>query len=361
MLYWLSSYLQEYYHAFGVFHYITLRAVLAALTALMISVFFGPLIIRRLAKAQIGQVVRDDGPKSHYSKSGTPTMGGVLILLSITVTTILWSNLANTYVWIVLAVMLSFGAIGWVDDYRKLILKNSRGLPARWKYLCQSICGLSIAIFLYTIAQTPAETSLLIPFFKNVAIPLGVFYVVLTYFVIVGTSNAVNLTDGLDGLAILPTVLIAGALGIFAYISGHMKFAEYLALPYIPGSGEVAVLCGAMAGAGLGFLWFNAYPAQIFMGDVGALGLGAALGVIAVIVRQELVLFIMGGVFVAETISVVLQVGSYKLRGGKRIFKMAPIHHHFELVGWPEPRVIVRFWILTVILVLFGLATIKLR
>lgn len=361
MLYWLSNYLQEYYHAFGVFHYITLRAVLAALTALMISVFMGPVIIRRLAKAQIGQVVRDDGPKSHFSKSGTPTMGGVLILLAIALTTILWSNLANSYVWVVLGVMLSFGAIGWVDDYRKLILKNSRGLPARWKYLWQSVCGLSVAIFLYMIAQTPAETSLLIPFFKNVAIPLGVFYVVLTYFVIVGTSNAVNLTDGLDGLAILPTVLIAGALGIFAYISGHMKFAEYLSLPYIPGSGEVAVLCGAMAGAGLGFLWFNAYPAQIFMGDVGALGLGAALGVIAVIVRQELVLFIMGGVFVAETISVVLQVGSYKLRGGKRIFKMAPIHHHFELVGWPEPRVIVRFWILTVILVLFGLATIKLR
>lgn len=361
MLYWLSNYLQEYYHAFGVFHYITLRAVLAALTALMISVFMGPVIIRRLAKAQIGQVVRDDGPKSHFSKSGTPTMGGVLILLAIALTTILWSNLANSYVWVVLGVMLSFGAIGWVDDYRKLILKNSRGLPARWKYLWQSVCGLSVAIFLYMIAQTPAETSLLIPFFKNVAIPLGIFYVVLTYFVIVGTSNAVNLTDGLDGLAILPTVLIAGALGIFAYISGHMKFAEYLSLPYIPGSGEVAVLCGAMAGAGLGFLWFNAYPAQIFMGDVGALGLGAALGVIAVIVRQELVLFIMGGVFVAETISVVLQVGSYKLRGGKRIFKMAPIHHHFELVGWPEPRVIVRFWILTVILVLFGLATIKLR
>lgn len=361
MLYWLSSYLQEFYHAFGVFHYITLRSVMATLTSLTISVLFGPLIIRLLAKAQIGQVVRDDGPKSHYSKSGTPTMGGVLILFSITATTLLWSNLANIYVWVVLATMLSFGAIGWVDDYRKLILKNSRGLPAKWKYFWQSLCGLGVAIFLYMIAQSSAETSLLIPFFKNVAIPLGIFFVVLTYFVIVGTSNAVNLTDGLDGLAILPTVLIAGALGIFAYISGHMKFAEYLTLPYIPGSGEVAVLCGSMVGAGLGFLWFNAYPAQIFMGDVGALGLGAALGAIAVIVRQELVLFIMGGVFVVETLSVVLQVGSYKLRGGKRIFKMAPIHHHFELVGWPEPRVIVRFWILTVILVLFGLATIKLR
>lgn len=361
MLYWLSTYLQEYYHAFGVFHYITLRSVLAALTSLSIAVFFGPPIIRMLAKAQIGQVVRDDGPKSHLSKTGTPTMGGILILLAITFTTILWSNLANTYVWIVLGVMLSFGAIGWIDDYRKLILKNSRGLPGKWKYFWQSVCGMAAAILLYALAQTPAETSLLIPFFKNLVIPLGIFYVALTYFVIVGTSNAVNLTDGLDGLAILPTVLVAGALGIFAYISGHMKFAEYLTLPYIPGCGEIAVLCGSIVGAGLGFLWFNAYPAQIFMGDVGALGLGATLGVIAVIVRQELVLFIMGGVFVAETLSVMLQVGSYKLRGGKRIFKMAPIHHHFELVGWPEPRVIVRFWILTVIFVLLGLATIKLR
>lgn len=361
MLYWLSNYLQGYYHPFGVFHYITLRAVLAALTSLIIAVVFGPPIIRLLAKAQIGQVVRDDGPKSHYSKSGTPTMGGVLILLSITATTILWSNLSNVYVWVVLAVMLSFGAIGWVDDYRKLILKNSRGLPAKWKYLLQSIFGLGAAIFLYTLAHTPAETNLLIPFFKSLVVPLGMMYIVLTYFVVVGTSNAVNLTDGLDGLAILPTVLIAAALGIFAYISGHIKFAEYLSLPYIAGAGEVAILCGAMIGAGLGFLWFNAYPAQIFMGDVGALGLGATLGVIAVIVRQELVLFIMGGVFVLETVSVILQVGSYKLRNGKRIFRMAPLHHHFELAGWPEPRVIVRFWILTVVLVLFGLATIKLR
>jgi phospho-N-acetylmuramoyl-pentapeptide-transferase len=360
MLYWLSNYLQEYYHGFGVFQYITLRAVLAALTALVISVVFGPLIIRRLAKAQIGQVVRDDGPQSHLSKSGTPTMGGVLILVAISVTTLLWANLANIYIWIVLAVMLSFGAIGWVDDYRKLILKHSRGLPGKWKYFLQSIFGLLAAIFLYYIAKAPVETSLLIPFFKNLAIPLGAFYIIFTYFVIVGTSNAVNLTDGLDGLAILPTVLIGGALGIFAYITGNVKIAEYLVFPYIPGVGEVAVLCGAMVGAGLGFLWFNAYPAQIFMGDVGALGLGAALGVIAVVVRQELVLFIMGGVFVAETLSVILQVGSYKLRR-KRIFKMAPIHHHFELAGWPEPRVIVRFWIVTVVLVLFGLATIKLR
>ncbi len=360
MLIALSEYLQRYFHAFGVFQYITLRTIFAALTALIISVVCGPPIIRLLARAQIGQVVRDDGPQSHLSKTGTPTMGGVLILISIAVTTLLWSNLHNIYIWVVLAVTIAFGAIGWVDDYRKLILKDSRGLPARWKYLWQSVCGLLCAVCLYMLAHTPAETSLLIPFFKNLAIPLGMFYVVLTYFVIVGTSNAVNLTDGLDGLAILPTVLVAGALGIFAYITGHMKIAEYLTLPFIPGVGEIAVFCGAIVGSGLGFLWFNAYPAQIFMGDVGALGLGAALGVIAVVVRQELVLFIMGGVFVAETVSVMLQVGSYKLRK-KRIFKMAPIHHHFELAGWPEPRVIVRFWILTVVLVLFGLATIKLR
>ncbi len=360
MLYWLSDYLQQFYHGFAVFQYITLRAVLAALTALAISIIFGPLIIRSLSKAQIGQVVRDDGPQSHLSKSGTPTMGGVLILVAIAVTTLLWANLENIYVWIVLVVMLSFGAIGWVDDYRKLILKHSRGLPGKWKYFLQSICGLLAAFLLYDIAKSPVETGLLIPFFKNLVIPLGALYIIFSYFVIVGTSNAVNLTDGLDGLAILPTALIAGALGIFAYITGNVKIAEYLVLPYIPGVGEVAVLCGAMVGAGLGFLWFNAYPAQIFMGDVGALGLGAALGVIAVIVRQELVLFIMGGVFVAETLSVILQVGSYKLRR-KRIFKMAPIHHHFELAGWPEPRVIVRFWIITVVLVLFGLATIKLR
>ncbi len=360
MLLWLCNLLQEYYHAFAVFQYITLRTVFAALTALSISLVLGPTIIRQLAKAQIGQVVRDDGPQSHLSKKGTPTMGGILILTSIAITTLLWSNLVNVYVWTVLAVTLAFGIIGWVDDYRKLIRKDPRGLPSRWKYFWQSVCGLATAVFLYWIAKTPAETNLLVPFFKNLAIPLGAFYIIFTYFVIVGTSNAVNLTDGLDGLAILPTILVAGALGIFAYVTGHAKFAQYLVLPYVPGVGELAVFCGAIVGAGLGFLWFNAYPAQIFMGDVGALGLGAALGLIAVLVRQELVLFIMGGVFVAETLSVMLQVGSYKLRR-KRIFKMAPIHHHFELVGWPEPRVIVRFWIVTVILVLFGLATIKLR
>jgi phospho-N-acetylmuramoyl-pentapeptide-transferase len=360
MLLWLSEYLQEYYHAFSVVQYITLRSILAALTALVIALVLGPIIIKKLALEQIGQVVRNDGPKSHLSKSGTPTMGGVLILASVTITSLLWSNLNNAYVWIVLAVTLSFGVIGWVDDYRKLIRRDPRGLPGKWKYFWQSLCGMSAAVFLYSMASSPVETSLLIPFFKNMFIPLGALYILFTYFVIVGTSNAVNLTDGLDGLAILPTILIAGALGIFAYITGHMKFAEYLVLPYIPGVGEIAVFCGAIVGSGLGFLWFNAYPAQIFMGDVGALSLGAALGVIAVLVRQELILFIMGGVFVAETLSVMLQVGSFKLRG-KRIFKMAPIHHHFELVGWPEPRVIVRFWIVTVILVLCGLASIKLR
>ena len=360
MLLWLSDYLQNFYHGFSVFQYITLRTVLAALTSLLITLFVGPPMIRLLAQLQVGQVVRDCGPSSHLVKAGTPTMGGALILTAITITTLLWSDLTNIYIWIVLLVTVSFGLIGWVDDYRKLIKKNSIGLPAKWKYFWQSVCGLAAAVFLYYISSGIEQTELLVPFFKNVMIPLGYFYIVLTYCVIVGTSNAVNLTDGLDGLAILPTVMIGGALGIFAYVTGHIKFAEYLAIPYIPGVEELAVYVGALVGAGLGFLWFNAYPAQVFMGDVGALGLGAALGVIAVIVRQELVLFIMGGVFVAETISVILQVGSYKIRG-KRIFKMAPIHHHFELAGWPEPRVIVRFWIITVVLVLVGLATLKLR
>mgnify|MGYP000673921027 CR=1 FL=1 len=360
MLLWLSNYLQGYYHAFSVFQYITLRAILAALTALIIALVLGPVIIRILARSQIGQVVRDDGPQSHLSKSGTPTMGGVLILTAVTISTLLWSNLHNLYVWIVLGVTLSFGLIGWVDDYRKLIKNDPRGLPGKWKYFWQSVVGLSTAVLLYKLSHTPAETELLIPFLKDMFIPLGMFYIVFTYFVIVGTSNAVNLTDGLDGLAILPTVLIAGALGIFAYIGGNIKFSEYLVLPYIAGVGEVSIFCGTIVGSGLGFLWFNTYPAQIFMGDVGALGLGAALGILAVLVRQELVLFIMGGVFVAETVSVMLQVGSFKLRG-KRIFRMAPIHHHFELLGWPEPKVIVRFWIITVILVLLGLASIKLR
>lgn len=360
MLIWLAEFLTRYYHGFTVFEYITLRAILAALTALVISLLVGPPMIRWLAQYKVGQVVRDDGPKSHFSKAGTPTMGGAMILIAIAITTILWSDLKNPYVWIVLAVTLGFGLIGWIDDYRKLVGKNPKGLPARWKYFWQSVIGLAAAIFLYMKAVSPAETSLLMPFFKNVMIPLGIFYIVLTYFVIVGTSNAVNLTDGLDGLAIMPVVLVGGALGIFAYLTGHIKFASYLAIPYVPGVGEITVFCGALIGAGLGFLWFNAYPAQVFMGDVGALGLGAALGVIAVLVRQELVLFIMGGVFVIETVSVILQVASFKLTG-RRIFRMAPIHHHFELKGWPEPRIIVRFWIITVVLVLFGLATLKLR
>lgn len=361
MLIWLAEYLSHYYRAFNVFEYITLRAILASLTALLIALSLGPPMIRRLAKYKVGQIVRDDGPKSHFSKAGTPTMGGAMILISIAIATLLWSNLKNPYVWVVLIVTLGFGAIGCVDDYRKLVRKNTKGLSARWKYFWQSLIGLTAALYLYSIAQTPAETSLLVPFFKHFMLPLGVGFIVLTYFVIVGTSNAVNLTDGLDGLAIMPIVLVGGALGIFAYITGNVKFANYLSMPYIPGVGEITVFCGSLVGAGLGFLWFNSYPAQVFMGDVGSLGLGAALGVIAVLVRQELVLFIMGGVFVIETLSVIIQVGYFKMSGGKRIFRMAPIHHHFELMGWPEPKVIVRFWIITVILVLFGLATLKLR
>jgi phospho-N-acetylmuramoyl-pentapeptide-transferase len=287
-------------------------------------------------------------------------MGGALILLSIAISTLLWSDLTSRYVWVTLIVTLIFGAVGWVDDWRKVIEKNPRGLPARWKYFWQSIGGLGAAVVLYMTAQSPVETQLILPFFKDIAIDMGIFFIVFTYFVIVGSSNAVNLTDGLDGLAIMPTVMVAAALAVFAYLSGHVQFANYLHIPYVAGSGELIIFCGAIVGAGLGFLWFNTYPAQVFMGDVGALSLGAALGVIAVIVRQELVLVIMGGVFVMETISVILQVASFKLTG-RRIFRMAPIHHHFELKGWPEPRVIVRFWIITVVLVLIGLATLKIR
>ncbi|MEH6824222.1 MAG: phospho-N-acetylmuramoyl-pentapeptide-transferase [Motiliproteus sp.] len=360
MLLMLSDLLSGYISGFSVFQYLTLRGILGVLTALAISVLFGPLMIRKLQHYQIGQSVRDDGPQSHLSKAGTPTMGGALILIAISISTLLWSDLSNHYVWISLLVTLLFGAIGWVDDYRKVVEKNSRGLPARWKYLWQSVGGAGAAIALYMTATSPVETQLIVPFFKNISIELGLAFIVLTYFVIVGTSNAVNLTDGLDGLAIMPTVLVAGALAIFCYLSGNVKFAQYLQIPYVPGSGELIIFCGSMVGAGLGFLWFNTYPAQVFMGDVGALALGAALGVVAVIVRQELVLLIMGGVFVMETVSVILQVGSYKLTG-RRIFRMAPIHHHFELKGWPEPRVIVRFWIITVILVLVGLASLKIR
>ena len=360
MLIWLADYLAQYDSGFNVFRYITLRTILAVLTALVISFVVGPGMIRRLSRYKIGQTVRDDGPQSHLSKAGTPTMGGALILVAVAVATLLWAELNNRYIWIVLLTTLAFGVIGLVDDYKKLVLRDPKGLAARWKYAWQSVCGATAAIALFQGASVPAETQLLLPFVKDLGIQLGLLFPVLAYFVIVGSSNAVNLTDGLDGLAILPTVLVAGALGVFAYVSGHVYIANYLLIPHLPGVGELTVFCGALVGAGLGFLWFNAYPAQVFMGDVGALALGAALGVVAVSVRQEVTLFIMGGVFVMETVSVMLQVASFKLTG-RRIFRMAPLHHHFELQGWPEPRVIVRFWIVTVILVLVGLASLKIR
>ncbi|PTQ89875.1 phospho-N-acetylmuramoyl-pentapeptide-transferase [Agitococcus lubricus] len=360
MLLWLADFLAQYYKGFHVFNYLTLRAMLSILTALGIALWFGPWMIEYLRKLKFGQAVRTDGPQTHLVKSGTPTMGGALILVAIAISTLLWANLSNPYIWIVLGVMTVFGAVGWVDDYRKVVEKNSRGLPAKWKYFWQSVGGIAAAGALYYLAKTPVETTLIFPFFKDLVLPLGIFYILLTYLVIVGSSNAVNLTDGLDGLAIMPTVMVAGALAIFAYLSGNIKFAQYLHIPYVAGSGELIVICGSIIGAGLGFLWFNAYPAQVFMGDVGALALGAVLGVIAVIVRQEIVLFIMGGVFVMETVSVMLQVSSYKLTG-KRIFRMAPIHHHYELKGWPETKVVVRFWIISFMLVLLGLTTLKIR
>ena len=360
MLLYLAEYLTQFYSGFNVFSYLTMRAILGALTALAISFIVGPLMIKHLSIRQIGEHIREYGPETHLLKAGTPTMGGALILIAVTVSTILWSDLGNRFVWIVLGLTLSFGLIGFVDDYRKLILKDSEGMPVRTKLFWQSIAALGGAIALYVTAEQPAETALHVPFFKDIVLPLGVSYVFLAYLVIVSTSNAVNLTDGLDGLAIMPVVLVAGALGIFAYVTGNVIFAEYLAIPYISGAGEMLVLCATLAGAGLGFLWFNTYPAQVFMGDVGALGVGAAIGAVAVVVRQELVLVIMGGVFVMEAVSVILQVASFKLTG-KRIFRMAPLHHHFELKGWAEPKVIVRFWIITVILVLIGLATLKIR
>lgn len=360
MLFELFQRLAEVNPDFNVFGYITLRTILSALTALAISLLLGPSFIRRLVKGQVGQPIRELGPKSHFAKAGTPTMGGALILFAIVVSSVLWSDLGNRYVWVVILVTLAFGLIGWVDDYRKLVLQDSRGLPARWKYLAQSVVGLTVAFYLWFNAESPAETQLIVPFFKDIVLPLGVGYIVVTYFFVVGFSNAVNLTDGLDGLAIMPAVFLAVALGIFAYLTGHTIFSGYLGIPNIPGTGELTIFCGALAGAGLGFLWFNTYPAQVFMGDIGALAMGAALGLIAVLVRQELVFCLMAGVFVMETVSVILQVLSFKLTG-KRIFRMAPIHHHFELKGWPEPRVIVRFWIISVILVLAGLATLKIR
>ena len=362
MLLELAQWLAKDVRLFNVFSYITLRAVLASLTALAISLILGPYVIRKLTAYKIGQAVRDDGPRSHLTKAGTPTMGGALILVSICLTTLLWGDLRNRLLWVVLLVTLAFGIVGWVDDYRKVVHRNPKGLSPKAKLLCQSVIGLIAAGYLAYLAQTmPSLNQLIVPFFKFVAYPLGTFgFVVLTFFVIVGTSNAVNLTDGLDGLAIMPTVLVGSALGIFAYVAGHAVFSKYLGLPYIAGAGELAVICGALAGAGLGFLWFNAYPAEVFMGDVGALALGAALGVVAVIVRQEIILFIMCGVFVVETLSVMVQVASFKLTG-KRVFRMAPIHHHFELKGWKENQVVVRFWIISMMLVLIGLSSLKLR
>lgn len=361
MLLAIAQWLAEDIRFFSVFNYITLRTVLAAMTALLISFMVGPIMIRKLTAYKIGQSVRSDGPQTHLVKAGTPTMGGALIVTSITITTLLWSDLRNHYVWVVLLTTLGFGVIGWVDDYRKVVHRNPKGMSARAKMGWQSLIALVVGVYLWNSAILPAHTELIVPFFKILVFPLsaGVF-IVLTYLVIVGTSNAVNLTDGLDGLAIMPTVMVSGALAIFAYVAGNAVFSKYLGIPYIPGAGELAVFCGSIAGAGLAFLWFNAYPAEVFMGDVGALALGAALGTVAVIVRQELVLFIMGGVFVVEAVSVMIQVASFKLTG-KRVFRMAPLHHHYELKGWKETQVVVRFWIITMLLVLLGLATLKLR
>ncbi len=374
---------------FRVFQYLTLRAVMAAVTALLIGLIAGPFVIRRLISLKIGQPIRDYAMQSHLSKSGTPTMGGVLILLSIAISTLLWSDLSNRFVWIVLLVTLGFGAIGWADDWRKVVHKDPEGMRSREKYFWQSLVGLLAALYLvFSISESsnlrvlelfynwvksgfdvnlPPKAGLLLPFFKEVSYPLGVFgFVILTYLVIVGSSNAVNLTDGLDGLAIMPVVMVGSALGVFAYVTGSSVFSKYLLFPYIPGSGELLIFCAAMAGAGLAFLWFNTHPAQVFMGDVGALALGAALGTIAVIVRQEIVLAIMGGIFVVEALSVMMQVTYFKYTKkkfgtGRRILKMAPLHHHFEKSGWKETQVVVRFWIITMLLCLVGLSTLKLR
>ncbi|MHB1301614.1 MAG: phospho-N-acetylmuramoyl-pentapeptide-transferase [Burkholderiales bacterium] len=361
MLLILAQYLSRDIHAFNAFSYITLRTVLASMTSLMISFMVGPAMIRKLTAYKIGQSVRSDGPQTHLVKAGTPTMGGALILISIAISTLLWGDLSNRYIWLMMITTLGYGVIGWIDDYRKVVERNPKGLSAKAKMFWQSAIALGVGIYLAQTATQPAETDLIVPFFKHLVFPLGsVGFVLLAYFVIVGTSNAVNLTDGLDGLAIMPTVLVAGAFSIFAYVAGHAVFSKYLGVPHIPGAGELSVFCGALTGAGLAFLWFNAYPAEVFMGDVGALALGGALGLIAVIVRQEIVLFMMGGVFVVETLSVMLQVASFKLTG-KRVFRMAPLHHHFELKGWKETQVVVRFWIITMMLVLLGLSTLKLR
>ncbi|PHM26943.1 phospho-N-acetylmuramoyl-pentapeptide-transferase [Xenorhabdus budapestensis] len=360
MLVWLAEYLVKYYTGFNVFSYLTFRAIVGLLTALFIALWMGPTLIAYLQKLQIGQVVRNDGPESHFSKRGTPTMGGLLILFSITISVLLWARLDNLYVWCVLVVLLGYGIVGFVDDYRKVVRKDTKGLIARWKYFWQSVLALGVAFTMYSIGKDTPATQLVVPFFKEVMPQLGLLYILLTYFVIVGTSNAVNLTDGLDGLAIMPTVLVAAGFALVAWATGNVNFANYLHIPYLSRAGELVIVCTSIVGAGLGFLWFNTYPAQVFMGDVGSLALGGALGTIAVLLRQEFLLVIMGGVFVVETLSVILQVGSFKLRG-QRIFRMAPIHHHYELKGWPEPRVIVRFWIISLMLVLIGLATLKVR
>lgn len=360
MLLWLAEYLAQYYSGFNVFQYITLRTILGALTSLMLALLIGPTLISYLGRFNVAQVVRDDGPVTHLGKTGTPTMGGLLIIVSIAFSTLCWADLSNHYVLIVCLVTLAFGVIGYIDDYKKVVRRNPKGLSAKWKYIMQSVVGLGAAVYLYSSAHTQAETQLIFPFIKSFSLDLGWSYILLAYFVIVGSSNGVNLTDGLDGLAILPAVMVAAALAIFSYAAGNVFFADYLGIPYVSGVGELCIFLGALVGAGLGFLWFNTYPAQVFMGDIGALALGAALGIVAIVIRQEIVLFIMGGVFVVETVSVILQVGSYKLTG-KRIFRMAPLHHHYELKGWPEPRVIVRFWIITFILVLIGLASLKIR
>ncbi|NNM82751.1 MAG: phospho-N-acetylmuramoyl-pentapeptide-transferase [Burkholderiales bacterium] len=361
MLLMLAQALSHDIRAFNVFNYITLRTVLASMTSLGISFMVGPAMIRKLTAYKIGQAVRTDGPQTHLAKAGTPTMGGALILVSVAISTLLWGDLANRYVWVTLITTMGYGVIGWIDDYRKVVEKNPKGLSAKAKMFWQSLIAIGVGVYLARTATLPAETEFIVPFFKHLVIPLGsAGFVLMAYFVIVGTSNAVNLTDGLDGLAIMPTVLVAGAFSIFAYVAGHAVFSKYLGVPHIPGAGELSVFCGALTGAGLAFLWFNAYPAEVFMGDVGALALGGALGLIAVIVRQELVLFMMGGVFVVETLSVMIQVTSFKLTG-KRVFRMAPLHHHFELKVWKETQVVVRFWIITMMLVLLGLSTLKLR
>ena len=360
MLTWLFGWLSEYWSALSVFQYITFRSIMSVLTALGLSFTFGPWMIRKLSQYQIGQTVRDDGPETHFKKMGTPTMGGALILFSVVVATLLWADLSNRFIWVTLFVTISFGVIGWIDDYRKLVDKNPKGMGAKAKIIAQAVAGFVAVYFLYLSHASDAELTFIVPLFKDVGWHLGWLFIPLAWLVVVGTSNAVNLTDGLDGLAILPVVMVAGGLGVFSYVSGNTIYSEYLNIPYIAGTGEMLIFCAALMGAGLGFLWFNAYPAQVFMGDIGALSLGAAIGIVAVIVRQEIVLIIMGGLFVVETLSVILQVASFKLLG-RRIFRMAPLHHHFELKGWPEPRVIVRFWIISFMLVIIGLATLKLR